>query len=163
MDLLRHWVVAAVVAGALGGCATTRPIISNPLNFGLQVTDTDYHVFTRLSVKVVDQELVVHGEVEHRHGTCATEAHVDLAISDGDGQAIRAESAPLRASRPIRLGGRQTWSEPSFDARLRPVPTAGSRIAIAFHDSECSHGTTFDCGENAAAPAVQTPELSDRK
>lgn len=163
MALLKHWALNAVVAGALGGCATVRPTISNPAKFGLQLTDTDYHVFTRLSLEVVDQELVIHGEVAHRHGTCATEAHVDLALADGSGRAVRAESLPLRPGRLRVVGRMQSWSAPSFEARLKPTPSKGSRIVMTFHDSGCSQGGFYDCGENAAVPGATAPVSSDRK
>lgn len=94
----------------------------------------------------------VYGEVEHRHGTCRIEAHVDLALSDQVGQSIRSESVPIRAKRPVRAGRLYSWTAPSFDAQLTPIPPAGSLLAIAFHDVGCSDGTSFDCGENRALP-----------
>lgn len=153
----RHMLAMSAVVIALSGCASTRPYVYSGLKTPITVRDSEFHRVTYVRAYERGGELVVYGKLEHDHGYCSTEGHVDLAITDGQGRGIQAASLPLRAGSLKQHG----WFGASFRARLRVTPPADSQLLLAVHDAGCWVGETFDCGENVAVTAARTQERSD--
>lgn len=158
MDILiLRLVGAATLAVALGGCATVRPYMYSDLETPIAVTGSEYHRISYVRAYEDDGELVVYGKVEHSHGYCPTEGHVDLAMTDRYGKTVQAESLPLRVGSPKQHG----WYGASFRTKFKGAPAVDSRLSLAIHDAGCRAGATFDCGENVAATAAPPPEPAD--
>jgi len=152
---------AAVVAVALGGCATTLPYVYNDSKLDVSVAESEFHRVTYVRAYEEDGELVVYGKVEHSHGYCARDEHVDVAIKDARGQDVLAGSLPLKRTTSPKQHG---WYGASFRTKLKATPASGSRILLVVHDSGCTTvDGSFDCGENVAATADPSPERSDRR
>lgn len=160
MDLLTFRLLgAAAVTVALGGCATTLPYVSNDSKLVVSVAESDFHRITYVRADEDEGELVVYGKVDHRHGYCVRDEHVDVAIKDRQGQDLLAESLPLKRSTSPKQHG---WYGASFRTKLKAVPAGSSRLMLAVHDSGCTAvDGTFDCGENVATTTAPAPERSD--
>lgn len=155
MDLLTSltsrsavWLLALVPA-VVAGCATTGPYQFNDTTLSVVPVRSTYHNISYVRSYVEDGEFVLYGKVEHNHGDCPNGEHVDLAVNDATDQVLITESLALKRTTSAKQHG---WYGASFRTRLTPVPSAGARVTLVVHDSNCLPADgAFDCGENAAA------------
>lgn len=134
-------------ASLLASCASTKPYIANESPSTLDLKSSPYHEFSYVRLYPEDGELVLYGKVDHRHGWCGVEPHVDLAVVGPDNSVVRQASLSIAN----RGGKRHGWYGASFRVRLPVVPAKGENIRLAFHETGCSSGENFDCGGNAAS------------
>jgi len=127
-------------------CATTRPYLNNESGVQIDLVASPHHAFTLVTAYKEGTALVLHGKVEHTHGYCPTEGHVDLALLDADGKVTFTQSLPLY-HRSGRVPG---WHGAAFRSRVPVAPVADGLIRLAFHDRQCSPNENFNCGNNAA-------------
>ena len=147
--------ISAALAGILvvAGCATMRPGASNETDVDLRLSESDCHPFTYVRVHQEGAATMLYGKVEHRHDYCTTEAYVDMALAGPDGQKIRTERIPLRASGTKQSG----WYEADFRTQFAPVLVRGSQVVLSSHDDRCEKGRTSDCKQDRA---VKNPSFS---
>jgi len=139
--------VLLAFAALATSCASTKPYIANESQATLDLKPTSYHEFSYVRLYPEDGELVLYGKVDHRHGWCGAEPHVDVAVIGPDNTITRQASLSI-----ANRGGKQHgWYGASFRVRLPAVPAKGENIRLAFHETGCSTGENFDCGGNAAA------------
>ena len=127
-------------------CALTRPYIANESRYALDLKSSPHHEFSYVRLYQEAGELVLYGKVDHRHGWCGAEPHVDLAVVGPDDTVVR--QAGLSIS--DRGGKQHGWYGASFRVRLPVVPEKGESIRLAFHETGCADGENFECGDNAA-------------
>lgn len=145
------------VAMASAGCATTTPYISNELDARIAATPSPFHEFTYVAAYEDDGEIVVYGKLRHNHVTCDREGHIDLALEDSGQNTVYTASLPMRRQSNKQHG----WYGAGFRTKI-PFSSKVGAVRLAFHDPEC-HGASFDCGENVAAVANATHEVSERR
>ncbi|RJO66819.1 MAG: hypothetical protein C4523_11295 [Myxococcales bacterium] len=146
---------ALLVSAALfASCASTKPYIANESQAALDLQSTPYHEFRYVRLYPEEGQLILYGKVDHRHGLCGAEPHVDLAIIGPDNAVSRQASLAIAN----RGGKRYGWRGASFRVRLPEVPAKGENIRLTFHETGCSAGENFDCGGNAAAVPQETTD-----
>jgi len=153
---MKNLIIGALLllsASLSASCASTRPYISNESPSTLDLKSSQYHEFSYVRLYPEEGELVLYGKVDHRHGWCGAEPHVDLAVVGSDNTVVRQASLSIAN----RGGKRHGWYGASFRVRLPVVPAKGENIRLAFHETGCSTGENFDCGGNAAANPHQEP------
>jgi hypothetical protein len=153
-------IVVIISVFVLAGCAALQhPYIEKDEDIKLRAVDSSYHAFTRIRVSREDDHLVVYGKVQHSHGYCRDEGHVDMAVTNAQGQPVGFESLPLRPG-SYKLRG---WIAANFRRRFQPEPGPNSQVVLTFHDGGCSTGTRVDCGKNGAMKIALTSSEGDNK
>jgi len=122
---MNRWINRSIVllgVCASAGCATTGPYLDNDTDLEVRLANSERHTFSYVRVFERDEQAQLYGKVEHRHGRCAQEGHVDLAIADAQGKIERTESVRMRSMNSRRHGS----AGAAFRFRLAPVPRAVS-------------------------------------
>jgi hypothetical protein len=127
--------------GMLTGCSHSLPYVSTGPDVDFEFADSARHQLTYIRAYEEGGELVVYGKVEHRHGDCAQEGHVELSVADGGGSPLWSGSAPLRRSSP-KLHG---WSGASFRSRIEGLVPGRSRLVVTFHEQGCLEPAAVGC------------------
>ncbi len=148
-ESLAHKVLAVgLLLTSLSGCKTTVPYVNNDANVRLQIAKSEFHTVTYVRAYEEDGELVLFGNVDHHHGDCAREPHVEIEITDAGSDARRVVKVPLRRGSTYRYG----WHRASFRTKVRPVPEPGSRIEVTVRDERCA-SAGIECDGKATAPS----------
>ncbi len=141
--------LAGLLLAALAmGCTVSRPFVSkgSKVRHELVATSSAAHEFEFVRLHYDDGVLVLYGKVVHSHTCCAGGVHVDVAFYDSGGALIDAAGLPI-VRRPSHLPG---WRGAAFRSRFSQPLRDDATIRLAFHDSGCVAGDTFECGANTA-------------
>lgn len=101
-----------------------------------------------VSVHQEDDILEIAGEVHRRSIGASGRGHMDIAILDSEGTAVRHMSTHYipRLISPRRFHSRHA----RFNVHIPLIVSKGSKIVVAFHKKQTERANTFKCGDNMA-------------
>jgi hypothetical protein len=137
-------------ATVLSGCASNRGNLVDKGALSIELVTSGRVYFSRVYVYQEDRSIMVTGRVKSRFHSRFIRGHVDLTVVNPEGEILeKISTSHTPTVFPRRRGRRHLGVH--FNVLLPIVPPFGSKVRLAYHDTQVSGGEIFDCGKNVAS------------